>query len=121
MATSTKRAGGEKRGNTGDRIRRSSKLSMAQSGDVGPVVAREIKTRVMRNGQREWIAQPAPFREWNHCEHCERKVSMLPENREHPGIRGEQDKVNPSGSYSMENLQILCRECNVAKGDSFIG
>lgn len=119
MATATKRAGGEKRGNTGDRIRRSSKLSMAQTGNVGEIVTREIKTRIMRNGERMWVSQPAPFRAFNHCEMCGCKVSMLPEDREKPGIRGEQDKINPNGSYTMDNLQILCRADNVAKGNTY--
>ena|SRR5690348_6923448 len=118
VKSTSSRAGGEKRGNVGDRIRRSSKLSMAQKPCDAPIVTRDIKTRIMRNGERMWVSQPAPFRQWNYCECCERPVSMLPEDREKPGIRGEQDKIDPNGSYTMDNLQILCRECNVEKGDS---
>jgi len=121
MAVKTqKRAGGEKRGNKYDRAARTSKLSMAQDISA-PIVVREIPARIRRNGKWEVEMRPARFREYNHCEHCGNIVSMLPEDRENETVRGEQDRIDPAGGYVMGNLQILCRECNLAKSDGWIG
>lgn len=116
---SPKRAGGEKRGNKYDRAARTSKLSMAQRSGA-PIVTRELEVRVRRAGAWQVEMRPAPFRLFNFCEHCECQVSMLPEDRE-TAIRGEQDRIDPDGPYKMGNLQILCRECNLDKSDSYIG
>ena len=119
MATSTKRAGGEKRGNKYDRAARTSKLSMAQRSGAA-IVTRNVEVRVRRAGKWQVELRPMPFRSTNYCEHCESQVSMLPEDRE-SDFRGEQDRIDPDGGYTMDNLQILCRECNVEKSDRYVG
>lgn len=125
------RAGGEARGNKYDRVARLVKLSAAQGRRIGaPMIAVEIPARRrVTAAERKagatgtWVVEtrPAAIAQWNVCEECGNTGSCHPREREDSAIRLEQDRIDPRGGYVMPNLQLLCRNCNVEKGDILPG
>lgn len=49
-----------------------------------------------------------------HCVHC---GTMLTWERGGTSNTLEEDKKNPSGSYTKENVQPSCRTCNISRGN----
>src|SRR3954452_9959834 len=98
-----KRDGGEKRGNKYDRMNRLSRLSVDQAHDA-PVLPVTVPGR--RRIRGEWIHEDRtlPMRAENHCEHCECAIYCDPATREIENYRAEQDRIDPSGGYTLDNL-----------------
>ena len=87
------RAGGDKRGSSGDRKRRREWL-------VSPVAGRMV--------EGVWIAFGGDGNEVPCWWGCDRQLNVW---------IVEADRIEPGGSYRRENIVPSCRPCNLARSD----
>jgi 5-methylcytosine-specific restriction endonuclease McrA len=134
-----KRAGGEKRGNAYDRHMRLVRLTARDGEGSGvPVLVRKRKrsTSIERqNGAGTWkvVTEAEIMRLDCYCAHCDgvldlgvRRVdgflTLVGEERKADDpYCAQQDRIDPDGGYTLDNLQLLCGPCNKLKGDHYIG